>query len=118
MVLRTSSYHFMAFAGRLYCFAFSLRSSTKEGKTASNFFFASWDDMLVEQGSRVPMGTMREVLCPAGYAGASLGGSGRNIPANGTKSEALKVRVPINFGAQLGICCAELFRARHGCFGH
>lgn len=50
-VLHTSSYHFRAFAGRLYCFAFSLRSSTKEGKTASNFFFASWDDMMVEQGS-------------------------------------------------------------------
>ena len=53
-MLHTSSYHFRAFAGRLYWFAFSLRSSTKEGKIASNFFFASWDDM-VEQGSQVPI---------------------------------------------------------------
>ena len=50
----------MAFAGRLYCFAFSLRSSTKEGKTASNFFFASWDDMMVIGGIQVPMGVMGE----------------------------------------------------------
>ena len=46
----------------MYCFAFSLRSSTKEGKRASNFFFASWDDMMVEKpGSQVPMILVRMV---------------------------------------------------------
>ena len=89
----------MAFAGRLYCFAFSLRSSTKEGKTSSNFFFASWDDMMVEQGSQVPIRVVGERGWSARYAGASMGGSGRDIPANGTKIEALKVRAPYNFGA-------------------
>ena len=59
--LHTSSNHFRAFGGRLYCFAFSLRSSTKEGKRASNFFFASWDNMMVEPGSQVPMILVRMV---------------------------------------------------------
>ena len=90
--MHTSSNHFRAFSGRLYCFAFSLRSSTKEGKTASNFFFASWDDMVVETGCQVAIGVVKEAGKSARYAGGFPGRSGRNIPANGTKSEALEVQ--------------------------
>ena len=44
---RTSSYHFRASAGMLYCFAFSVRSSTREGKTASkSFFLDSLEDIV------------------------------------------------------------------------
>jgi len=43
----TSSYHLRASAGMPYCFAFSLRSSTREGKTASkSFFCCSLEDMV------------------------------------------------------------------------
>lgn len=98
-VLHTSSYHFRAFAGRLYCFAFSLRSSTKEGKTASNFFFASLDDMAVEKGCQVAIRVVKEVGELARDAGAFAGRIGRNLPANGRKFEALKTQAPYKFRA-------------------
>ena len=73
--------------------------------------------MAVETGCKVAIGVVKEDGKSARYAGGFARRSGRNTPANGTKSEALEVQAPLEFAAfaQLGLCYAELFRARHGC---